>query len=350
LDIGAWKILAHKNWGRYIVRMRVVEGEVAIADVRGVHAAYDAHLGIMSSGLSIGGLISFGGQKLALSGTHTTGTTQQEVVIYRPREDACAKALILFRDEMRMMRNLGSVERVLRISHINEEGGWALAERCDGSIHRLMCTVGIHNRRQTAMDLLRGCAAALVEVHKVRVVHRDVKAGNFLYKRVKKTEGNVYDVKIADFGLAVALAPNMNTTTGDVGTRYYKAPEIKPYVSYGMEVDVYAFGVMIWEFVYNQRRSSQLEKARSDYSKRKKNHKYNTISGYAEKYCTPPLTGEYGSEIDSIISLCTHKLPKERPTMIKVLDKLMSTYIHQPTQVIVRTTPKLAFASVFSDE
>jgi len=210
--------------------------------------------------------------------------------------------------------------------------------------------VGIRKRRQTVMDLLRGCAAALVEVHKVRVVHRDVKAGNFLYKRVKKTEGNEYDVKIADFGLAVALAPNMNTTTGDVGTKSYKAPEIKPSESYGMDVDVYAFGVMTWEFVYNQRRSTQLEKARSDYSKRKKNHKYNTTSAYAEKYCTPPLTGEYGSEIDSIIRLCTHKSPKERPTMIQVLDKLMSTYIHEPKQVIMRTTPKPTFASVFSDE
>ena len=87
LEIGSWRILTHEIWGCYIVRMHLVKGDVKIADVRGIHAVYHAHLGIMSSAVSIGGLINFGGHKLALAGTHTTANKQKDVVLYKSRYD-----------------------------------------------------------------------------------------------------------------------------------------------------------------------------------------------------------------------------------------------------------------------
>jgi serine/threonine protein kinase len=349
LDIGSWKILTHKIWGCYIVRMHVVKGDVAIASLRGIHAVYDAHLGIMSSAVSIGGLISFGGHKLALAGTHTTATQQKDVVLYRSRNDVCEKAKISFREEMRMMQSLRSWPSVLKLNHINEEKSWALVERCTGSVYRLFASLGLTKRRERVVMLLRGCATALIEIHKARVIHRDVKSANFLCKQGSGANEGTYEVKIADFGLAVALPPNIDTTTGDVGTKSYKAPEIKPSAPYGRAVDVYAFGVMVWEMVYDQRRSSQLIKAVSEYDKQHPDSPYKSPTAYAAVFCTPPLTGDYGTNIDDIIRICTSKSPEKRPRMVEVLQRLMHTVVDIPRLVPKRTTPPLAFASALSE-
>ena len=350
LEIGSWRILTHEIWGCYIVRMHLVKGDVKIADVRGIHAVYHAHLGIMSSAVSIGGLINFGGHKLALAGTHTTANKQKDVVLYKSRYDVCETAKTSFRNEVRMMKSLSSVPRVLQISHINEECGWALVERCPGSVHRLFASLGLAKRKETVMVLLRGCATALIAVHTARVIHRDVKPANFLCKQGNGKDERTYDVKIADFGLAVALPPNTDTTTGDVGTRSYKAPEIKHSVSYGTAVDVYAFGVMVWEMVYQQRRSSQLIEAVSEYGKQHPNSPYNSPTAYATEFCTPPLTGEYGKDIDEIISLCTSKSPRSRPGMKEVLKVLMTTEVLIPSLIPEhkKTTPGPEFSSVLS--
>lgn len=61
-------------------------------------------------------------------------------------------------------------------------------------------------------------------MHKINLVHRDIKLDNILINKISENE---YDVKIADFGLAIKLPENGTATLTEVcGTPSYIAPEI----------------------------------------------------------------------------------------------------------------------------
>jgi len=72
------------------------------------------------------------------------------------------------------------------------------------------------------------------------VVHRDIKPANFLVDRAWK-------VKLCDFGLA-----SINDRQKGAGTPAYMAPELHASKPYNEKVDVYAFGIMLWEFLAKQ--------------------------------------------------------------------------------------------------
>jgi serine/threonine protein kinase len=104
-------------------------------------------------------------------------------------------------------------------------------------------------RRAPAQDVLRTAqeiAAALAGAHAAGVVHRDLKPENVM----RTHEGRL---KIVDFGLArvgtAALAGSTLTQSGMiVGTPAYMAPEQLNGERGDARVDVFAFGVMLYEY------------------------------------------------------------------------------------------------------
>jgi len=90
-----------------------------------------------------------------------------------------------------------------------------------------------------ALHVLR----ALKFLHSHRILHRDLKPENVLL--FKEGGGRVY--KLCDFGVA---AVHTHTTQGTaVGTLPYMAPELRTKEKYNEAVDMYSFGVMLWELV-----------------------------------------------------------------------------------------------------
>ena len=81
-------------------------------------------------------------------------------------------------------------------------------------------------------------AAALVDLHKCNVIHRDLKPQNVLL-----STDNL--VQVADFG--IARENGLRSKTADMGTPFYMAPEATSTNHYGTEVDVYALGVLLTE-------------------------------------------------------------------------------------------------------
>jgi len=90
-----------------------------------------------------------------------------------------------------------------------------------------------------AQGLLRG----LAHVHKLNLVHRDVKPGNILLS----THGTV---KLADFGLARANAAPGRGFSFQAATRWYRAPEML-YAArqYGAAVDMWGLGCVLAELL-----------------------------------------------------------------------------------------------------
>mmetsp|Transcript_85531 Transcript_85531/g.151389 ORF Transcript_85531/g.151389 Transcript_85531/m.151389 type:complete len:998 (+) Transcript_85531:44-3037(+) len=74
------------------------------------------------------------------------------------------------------------------------------------------------------------------------IVYRDLKPENVMLD----TDGYV---KIIDFGVSKKLKENQSRTYTTVGTPHYMAPEVIQGKGYGVEVDLWSLGVMIFEFV-----------------------------------------------------------------------------------------------------
>ncbi|MGO9292357.1 MAG: protein kinase domain-containing protein [Streptosporangiaceae bacterium] len=94
-----------------------------------------------------------------------------------------------------------------------------------------------------ALDIIEGVLAGLAVAHQAGIAHRDVKPENVLLT-------NSGGVKVADFGLARAVAGTEHTKTGVIiGTAAYLAPEQVSAGRSDARTDVYAAGVMLFELL-----------------------------------------------------------------------------------------------------
>ncbi|KAI9448418.1 kinase-like domain-containing protein [Lactarius indigo] len=87
---------------------------------------------------------------------------------------------------------------------------------------------------------------AIEHVHEHHIIHRDLKPENVFID----TDGHIV---LGDFGIACQFAndtsPDAYFTHGRVGTPAFSSPEVLLEKDYGFEVDLWAFGVMLYEML-----------------------------------------------------------------------------------------------------
>ena len=86
-----------------------------------------------------------------------------------------------------------------------------------------------------------GIAAGMSYLHKLSIIHRDLKTANILI------DNNFYP-KISDFHLSLFVETSDNLPQKNiVGTPAYMAPELFEVGTYSNKVDVYSFAIILWE-------------------------------------------------------------------------------------------------------
>ncbi|KAI0301906.1 kinase-like domain-containing protein [Multifurca ochricompacta] len=111
-----------------------------------------------------------------------------------------------------------------------------------GDLHTLLLLKG--SKADAVRFYMAELLLALEHVHAKRVVHRDVKPENVFIDN----DGHIV---LGDFGLARKLSAGENTISSDemFGTPAYTPPEVFTGQPYGREVDLWAFGVMLYELI-----------------------------------------------------------------------------------------------------
>ncbi|MBX3460758.1 MAG: protein kinase [Planctomycetes bacterium] len=147
-----------------------------------------------------------------------------------------------FMREAKLAARLNHANTV-RVYDVGEESGYyyLVMEFIDGTdALELMRKLGPQSAAVVA-DIGAGAARALDHAHKNDVIHRDIKPANLMLP-------NSGGVKVADFGLARALASESGLTmTGAImGTPDYMAPEQAQGASVGPLADAYSLGASLY--------------------------------------------------------------------------------------------------------
>jgi serine/threonine protein kinase len=180
------------------------------------------------------------------------------VYLARQRETQCDVALkVLFKSQLlkdECVHNLRrEVEIQSRLQHPNilqmygyfhdrNHAYMVLEVAPNGEMYKVLQQKRHFSERESA-GYVAQVISALQYCHNRFVIHRDLKPENLLLG----SDGNI---KLADFGWAAHVPPSKaQLRTTMCGTPEYLAPEIINEVPYGMEVDAWALGVLLFEFM-----------------------------------------------------------------------------------------------------
>lgn len=179
---------------------------------------------------------------------------------------------------------------------------WMVTEYCaGGSVATLMKPTAPGGLQEKwIIPILREVAEAVYWVHKQGIIHRDIKCANVLI-----TETG--EVQLCDFGVSGVIETKFDKRSTFIGTPHWMAPELfDQSASYGTEVDIWAFGSMVFEI------ASGLPPnvfAGVDVTQ---------LGSYIKQH-TPRLEGDkYSEPLKDLVSFCLVEDPNSRPTIEEV--------------------------------
>lgn len=165
-----------------------------------------------------------------------------------------------------------------------------------------------------ALDLARG----MEYIHSQRVIHRDLKPENVLL-------ADDFHLKVADFGIACEEACR-DLLADDPGTYRWMAPEMIKRKHYGRKVDVYSFGLIVWEFVAGKIPYEDMTPIQAAFA-------------VVNKNLRPTVPVDCPLAMKALIEQCWSSQPDKRPEfwqIVKVLEEFESSFARDGTLNLVQ--------------
>ena len=224
-----------------------------------------------------------------------------------------------FLQEARMAGNI-THENVISIYDFGEDHGrpFLVMEYLQGDDLRTLIKSGHAGSLTQRLNLALQTARALEYVHSEKIIHRDIKPDN-LHVSTKGV------VKLMDFGIA-KMQDLSRTRAGFVlGTPYYMAPEQVRGEKITPLVDIYAFGVVLFELIAGV-----------------KPFKADTVEQIFRCILQEPIDmtplkqAQVPSSVVDLIARCTAKNPADRPqSFTEVIHSLEEIVAHGSSLVPV---------------
>ncbi|KAM7275149.1 hypothetical protein ACFE04_017015 [Oxalis oulophora] len=139
-----------------------------------------------------------------------------------------------------------------------------------------------------ALDIAHG----MQYLHSQGILHRDLKSENLLL-------GEDMCVKIADFGIS-CLESQCRDAKGFTGTYRWMAPEMIKEKHHTKKVDVYSFGIVMWELITALIPFDNMTPEQAAFA-------------VSEKDARPPLPPTCPVALSHLINRCWSKHPQKRP-------------------------------------
>ncbi|XP_052182961.1 serine/threonine/tyrosine-protein kinase HT1-like [Diospyros lotus] len=160
-----------------------------------------------------------------------------------------------------------------------------------------------------ALHIARG----MEYIHSQGVIHRDLKPENILINQD-------FHIKIADFGIACEEA-YCDILADDPGTYRWMAPEMVKRKSYDRKVDVYSFGLILWEMVAGTIPYEDMTPIQAAFA-------------VVNKNLRPAMPGDCPAAMGALIEQCWSLHPEKRPEfwqIVNVLEQFKSSLARDGT-------------------
>ncbi|XP_022971291.1 serine/threonine-protein kinase HT1-like [Cucurbita maxima] len=177
----------------------------------------------------------------------------------------------------------------------------------------------MNNRKQRldprlAINFALDVARAMDCLHANGIIHRDLKPDNLLLT------ANQRSVKLADFGLAREESVT-EMMTAETGTYRWMAPELYSTVTlrqgekkhYNNKVDVYSFGIVLWELLTNRMPFEGMSNLQAAYAA-------------AFKQERPSIPGDIPPDLAFIVQSCWVEDPNMRPSFSQII-RMLNEYL-----------------------
>lgn len=159
-----------------------------------------------------------------------------------------------------------------------------------------------------ALDVARG----MEYLHSQGVIHRDLKSDNLIMT-------DDLHIKVVDFGVS-CLESERHSMKGFVGTYRWMAPEMIKEKPCSRKVDVYSFGIVLWELLTGLTPFAGMTPVQVAFA-------------VSQKNARPAVPAHCPAELGRLMQKCWSRNPVRRPEfnqVVKILEKF-ETWLRQET-------------------